>query len=137
MTPPPAGAALAAVLLGAGVAYLYERGRTVQGLVRGFVLAGVLELLAQQAAPTGLGPHLALPVFAAAYAWQRHTVFWRYAVPVLLGYAAVIATLFGGGVELLPHVLAGLAAWLGGWLIPYDRPARADPAAPMGLGLRL
>jgi hypothetical protein len=134
---PPAGAALAAVLLGAGMAHLYERGRTVQGLMRGFVLAAVLELLAQQAAPTGLGPHLALPVFMAAYAWHGRTVFSRYAVPVLLGHAATVVALFGGGADLLPHVLAGLAAWLGGWLIPYDRPARADPEAPMGLGLHL
>ncbi|HEX6739124.1 MAG TPA: lysophospholipid acyltransferase family protein [Vicinamibacteria bacterium] len=134
---PSAGAALAAVLLGASFAYLYERGGTVLGLMRGFVLAAALELLAQKLAPTPLGAHLALPVFAAAYAWQGRTVFWRYAVPVLLGYAAAVALMFRGGLELLPHVLAGLVAWLGGWLILYDRPARADPEAPLGLGLRL
>jgi hypothetical protein len=137
LLPPPAGAALAAVLLGSAFAYLYERGRTVQGLGRGLVLAGILELLAQRLAPTALGPHLALPMFAAAYAWQGRTVFWRYSVPVLLGYTAGVVALFGGGPELLPHALAGLLAWLGAWLIPYDRAARADPEAPLGLGLGL
>jgi 1-acyl-sn-glycerol-3-phosphate acyltransferase len=134
---PPAGAALAAILLGTGMAYFYERGRTVLGLARGFVLAGAFELLALHAAPTGLGPHVALPVFAAAYAWEARTVFWRYAVPALLAYAVGVSVFFGGGAELLVHALAGLVAWLVGRLIPYDRPARADPEASLGLGLRL
>jgi 1-acyl-sn-glycerol-3-phosphate acyltransferase len=134
---PPAGAALAALLLGGGMAYLYERGRTVLGFMRGLVLAGVLELLAQYLSPTALGPHVALPVFAAAFAWQGRTVFWRYAVPALLAYAAGVCVIFGGGVEVAPHALAGLMAWLAGRLIPYDRAARADPESPSGLGLRL
>jgi hypothetical protein len=109
----------------------------VQGFMRGFVLAAGLELLALQLMPTALGPHLALPVFAAAYAWERHTVFWRYSVPLLLAYPVALAGLLGAGPELLPHVLAGLVAWLASRLIPYDRPAPADPEAPLGLGLRL
>lgn len=134
---PPAEAALAALLVGASLAYLYERGPTVQGFTRGFVLAAGLELLALVVAPAELGPHLALPVFAAAYAWERRTVFWRYSVPVLLAYPVATAGLLGGGFELLPHVLAGLVAWLASRLIPYDRPAPVDPDAPLGLGLRL
>jgi hypothetical protein len=133
----PAEVALLAVLLGAGLAYLYERGPTVQGFTRGFVLAAGLELLSLLVAPTGLGPHVALTVFAAAYAWERHTVFWRYSVPFLLSYPVAITGLLAGGVELFPHVLVGLVAWLASRLIPYDRSAPVDPDAPLGLGLRL
>ena len=137
MMEPPAGAALAALLLGGGMAYLYERGQTVLGFMRGLVLAGALELVAMYVSPTPLGPHVALPVFAAAFAWRDRTVFWRYAVPALLTYAAGVCVIFGGGREVVPHALAGLVAWLAGRLIPYDRAARADPESPSGLGLRL
>lgn len=135
----PAGEALLAVMAGAFFPYLYEHGRTALAFIRGFVLASALELGALALAPTGLGPHVALPVFAAAYAWERRTVFWRWAAPLLLVYALVVARLLGGGASLLPHAVAGLLAWL---LVRFwpDRPRRArgqEPPATLGLGLGL
>ena len=65
----PAGAALAALMMGALFPYLYEHGRTAKGFVRGFVAAACLELGALHLAPTGVGPHVALPLYAAAFAW--------------------------------------------------------------------
>jgi 1-acyl-sn-glycerol-3-phosphate acyltransferase len=135
----PAGAALAALMTGALFPYLYEHGRTAKAFVRGFVAAACLELGALHVAPTGIGPHVALPVFAAAFAWERKTVFWRYAVPLLAAYAVGSALLFNAGpLELAPHAMAGLLAWLLVRLWPYRLPERAaeEPAA-VGLGLRL
>jgi hypothetical protein len=110
--PAPLGrAALLAVLAGAGFPYLYERGRLALAFVRGLVAAAVLELGALYLAPTPLGPHLALPLFCAAFAWEERTVFWRYTAPVLLAYAIFVPWWLGGGVELLPHAIAGLLAW--------------------------
>jgi hypothetical protein len=110
--PAPVGrAALAAVLAGAGFPYLYERGRLAIAFVQGLVVAALLELAAQYLAPTSLGPHLALPLFGAAFAWEERTVFWRYAAPTLAAYALSIPLWLGGGVALLPHAIAGLLAW--------------------------
>ena len=82
--PAPIGrAALAALLLGAGFPYLYDRGRIALGFVQGLVLATLLELGAQYMAATPLGPHLALPLYCAAYAWEERSVFWRYTAPIL------------------------------------------------------
>jgi len=135
----PAGAALAALMMGALVPYLYEHGRTALGFVRGFVATACLELAALHVAPTGIGPHVALPLFAAAYAWERKTVFWRYAAPLLAAYAVGSPLLFRAGpMGLALHAMAGLLGWLLVRLWPYRLPERAteEPAAP-GLGLRL
>ena len=111
--PRPVGdAALIAVLAGAGFAYLYEKGRTAVGFVRGLVAAALLETGALVLAATPLGPHLALPLYAAAFAWEERTVFWRYASPVLAAYALLVPLWLGGRAELVPHAIAGLAAWM-------------------------
>jgi hypothetical protein len=125
-------------MCGAGFAYLYERGRVAVGFVRGVVLTACLELLALHLSPTGVGPHVALPVFAAAYGWERRTVFWRYAAPVLLVYAAVTSRWLLGGSELLPHAVAGLLAAFVTRLFP-ERAAVVEaepPPTTTSLGLR-
>jgi len=134
----PAGGALAAVLLGALFPYIYEHGRTALGFVRGMVVAAGLELAALYVAPEGVGPHIALPLFAAAYAWDGRTVFWRYAVPVLGGYAIGVALLLRADVAAIAHALAGLLAWLLLRLFPL-RPASppVEELPASGLGLRL
>lgn len=137
LPPVPAAPALVAIVVGAMFPYLYERGRTALDFIRGLVFAGALELLVQYLAPSGLGPHVALPLFAAAFAWERRSVFWRYASPLLLAYALIVYRNLGGG-PLLLHAVAGLVACLALRLFPL-RP-RAEPAeerpAP-GLGLNL
>jgi 1-acyl-sn-glycerol-3-phosphate acyltransferase len=134
----PAGAALAAILLGALFPYLYEHGRTALGFVRGTVLAAALEIGALHVAPLGAGPHIALPLFAAAYAWDGRTVFWRYTVPVLAGYALGVAVLLRADAGAIVHALAGLLAWLLVRVFPW-RPVAPPPeeAPASGLGLRL
>jgi 1-acyl-sn-glycerol-3-phosphate acyltransferase len=108
---PIGGGALAALLAGAALPYLYERSRLAIAFVQGLVFAALLEVGALHLAPTPLGPHLALPLFAAAFAWEERTVFWRYSAPVLLAYALVVPWWLGGGAELLPHAVGGLLAW--------------------------
>jgi hypothetical protein len=126
------------VLLGALFPYLYEHGRTALGFVRGMVLAAALELAALHVAPLGVGPHIALPLFAAAYAWDGRTVFWRYAVPVLAGYAVGLAVLLRADAGAIVHALAGLMTWLLVRLFPFRPPSlAADAPPPAGLGLRL
>lgn len=134
----PAAQALGAVMLGAMFPYLYEHGLTALGFVRGLVLACSLELLAQFVAPSGLGPHLALPLFAAAYAWERRTVFWRYTAPLLLAYAALLFRDLSGDAAALPHATAGLLAWLLGRLMPLQQRRETAPEPELaGLGLHL
>lgn len=134
---PPAAPALAAIVLGAAFPYLYERGRTALGFVRGLVFASALELLAQYGAPSGLGPHVALALFAAAYAWEERSVYWRYTSPALLAYALILHRSLGGGSELLPHAVAGLVACLAVRLFPMrTRPLAAEESPASGLGLR-
>jgi 1-acyl-sn-glycerol-3-phosphate acyltransferase len=111
--PPAIGsAALLSVLAGAGFPHLYERGRRALAFVQGLAWAGILELGAQHLAPTAIGPHLALPLFCAAFAWEERTVFWRYSAPVLAAYALAVPLWLGGGPELLPHAVAALVAWI-------------------------
>jgi hypothetical protein len=133
---------LLAVLAGAGFPYLYERGRLALAFVRGLVAAALLELGALYLAPTPVGPHLALPLFCAAFAWEERTVFWRYAAPLLAAYAIGVSLWLGGGVELLPHAIAGLLAWGLARLLPQgggpgsvaeDEPEEASSST---LGLR-
>jgi hypothetical protein len=139
LPPIPASGALAAFLSGAGFAYLYEHSRNVFGFVRGLVAAIVLELGALWVAPTGVGPHVALPLFAAAYAWERSTVFWKYSAPILALYVVGAVRLMGGGLNLVPHAMAGLLAWLFVRLVPLHsaRAAQQEPEPPGGLGLNL
>lgn len=133
-----AARALAALLAGAGLAYLYERGRTALAFVQGLVIAALIELAALELWPTPLGPQLALPLFAGAFAWDERSVFWRYSVPVLFAYALGVPLWLGGGLELLPHALAGLLSWMGARLL-RPRSPRAEPASAAdsaGLHLR-
>jgi hypothetical protein len=119
-------------MCGAGFAYLYERGRVAVGFVRGIVLTAALELLALHFTATGAGPHVAFPVFAAAYGWEKRTVFWRYAAPVLLGYVAVVTVWLHGGLELVPHAVAGLLASFLVHLFPErGEVAEAEPPPTM------
>ena len=140
--PAPIGrAALAALLLGAGFPYLYDRSRRALGFAQGLVLATLLELGAQYLSATAIGPHLALPLFCAAYAWETRSVFWRYSAPILAAYAIGVPLWLGGGVELLPHALAALVAWGLGRLLPggSDSGGEADSgeAAPTASTLGL
>jgi 1-acyl-sn-glycerol-3-phosphate acyltransferase len=134
----PAERALAAMALGALFPYLYERGTTALGFIRGFVLALALEAAALFVAPNGLGPHVALPLYAASFAWQRRTVYSAYAASVLLLWALLVPHLLGGlDLSLVPHAMAGLLAWLVTSLAPYraDSRAAAEPQRESGLGL--
>ena len=139
---PIGGAALAALLAGAGFPYLYDRGRIALDFVQGLVLATLLELGAQYMAATPLGPHVALPLYCAAYAWEERSVFWRYTAPILAAYAIGVPLWIGGGVELVPHALAGLVAWGLGRLLPSGAGSDAEPdaedaaASSSTLGLR-
>ncbi len=108
----PGAGALLAVMAGATFPYLYERGRVAVDFLQGTVLTALLTLGTLYLVPTGLGPHVTLPLFAAAYAWERRTVFWRYTAPILAAYALVVPLGLGGGSELLPYTVAGLVAWL-------------------------
>ncbi len=134
----PAGAALGAILCGALFPYLYEKGRTGLGFIRGVVIASVLELGALFLSPIDAGPHIALPLFAAAFAWQKRSVYSDYAAPVLVAYAAGAAYLLGADVvSAIPHAVAALFAW---WLATAGgtrvTPPPADAPPPvLGLGL--
>jgi 1-acyl-sn-glycerol-3-phosphate acyltransferase len=119
-----AGAALVAAVAGALFPYLYARRRTGMTFVRGFVLALGLEAGAQWLWPSALGAHVALPLYAAAFAVGGRTVFWRYAALALLVYAAGVPLWIGWSVGLALHVLAGLAAAAVALAAPYRiRPA--------------
>jgi 1-acyl-sn-glycerol-3-phosphate acyltransferase len=139
---PYAREALAALVAGAGFPYLHDRGRVALGFVRGLVMAALLALGAQYYAPTPLGAHVALALFCAAYAWEERSVFWRYAAPILAGYSVLVPLWLGGGIELLPHALAGLLAWGLARLLPGGPGSRAVADADEGgppsstLGLR-
>jgi hypothetical protein len=136
----PARGALLAMLAGAAFPYLYERGRVVLAFMQGMVLAVLLELGALHLWPTGLGPHVALPIYAAAFAWERRTVFSRWSVPVLLVYSVAVTRMLLGGVEVLPHVVAGLLGWLAARFLPVrSGPVTEDaepPTSTLGLDLR-
>ena len=128
------------MVAGATFPYLYERGGIVLDYVQGMVLTILLELGALHLWPTGLGPHVALPVYAAAFAWERRTVFSRWSVPVLLLYALVTTRMLAGGVEVLPHLVTGLVGWLVIRYLPGTRREVAEEPAPptstLGLDLR-
>ncbi len=137
----PGAGALLAVMAGAAFPYLYERGRVAIDFLQGLVLAVLVSLVALYTVPTGLGPHMTLPLYAAVYAWERRTVFWRYTAPILLAYALLVPLWLGGDGELLPYAVAGLVAWLLALFFSSD-PSRegeiagAEPSeAPSTLGL--
>jgi hypothetical protein len=135
----PAPEALAAMILGGFFPYIYARAPVALSAVRGFVLAAALEMAAQMASPDPAGPHLALPLFLAVFAWERRSVFWRWAAPVLLAYAVAVPLLLGA-VSFNPfHAIPALLAWLAERVFPYDLGSRSaeSPAAPSGLNLRL
>lgn len=139
---PRAADALGALLLGALFPYLYERSRPALGFMRGLVLAAGCEAVALRLFPTDLGPHVALPLFAAAYAWEERTVFWGWSAPILATWALGIPWLLAGRLPLVlvPHAIAGLLAWLVTWALPYRlrsrSPEEPPPETGLGLGLR-
>jgi 1-acyl-sn-glycerol-3-phosphate acyltransferase len=120
-----AGRALCALLAGSVLPYFYERATIALGYLRGLVFAILLELLALHVAPSPFGPHVALPLFAGAYAWSQRTAFWRYALPFLTMYALGATWYMGGRPPMMIHVAAGVGAWLLTLLWPY----RAERAA--------
>ena len=137
----PGAGALLAVMAGAAFPYLYERGRTAIDFLNGLVLATLLSLVALSFVHWGPGPQVTLPLYAAVFAWERRTVFWRYAVPVLLGYGFLVPLWLGGDAEVVPYTVAALAAAI---LVRFfsseppteDETAGAEPAAaPSTLGL--
>jgi len=139
----PAQGALAAVLAGALFPFLYERGRTTLEFIRGLLVAAAFEAGALYLAPVGLGPHVALPLFAAAYAWTKRTVFSTYTAPLLALYVLVVARLLYGGFPLVVHVVAALLASFVVSLFPYRLRPRAEAEEEQkaegggGLGLNL
>jgi len=140
--PAPLGrTALLALLAGAGLPYLHERGRIAHGFVQGLTLATLLALGAQYLFPSPLGLHVALPLFCAAYAWDERSVFWRCSTLVLGAYALFVPLWLGGRSELLPHAIAGLIAWALNRVLPGGGGAsssEADEPSPTTttLGLR-
>jgi len=134
----PAPGALLALVSGAFFPYFYARGRVRDGFIQGMVASCCLELGALFLAPQGAGPHVALPLFAAAYAWERRSVYWRYAVPVLLIYVVAAIRLFDLGASVLPHAVAGLLAWMLVRFLPGAGPvAVAQGPSPVITGLGL
>lgn len=133
----PADLALAAITAGALFPYLYERGNTALAFIRGLMLVLGLELGALWLAPSGVGPHVALPIYAAAFAWQKRTVYSSYAAPILALWAILVPHELGGlSLALVPHAVAGLLAWLVTSLVRYrDVAAREQPEETSGLGL--
>jgi len=141
LPPTLAPRALLALTAGAMFPYLYSRGRTALDFIRGLVVALLLELGALHLAPTPLGPHVALPLYCAAFAWQRHTVFWPWAVMTLLAWVGFVLLELGAGLAVLPHATTGLLAWLVSSLLPGGAPAAAaeetaeTPSDLLSLGL--
>jgi 1-acyl-sn-glycerol-3-phosphate acyltransferase len=122
--------ALVGVLCGAFFPYLYERGRTVLAMVRGFVLVAALEVAVLGVAPTSLGVHVALPLYLAAFAWDRRTVYSRWAVPILLAWTIGVPYLLGAPsfLMLVPHAAAAIVAALFTTMVAYtDTPKREEP----------
>ncbi|HJS58338.1 MAG TPA: 1-acyl-sn-glycerol-3-phosphate acyltransferase [Vicinamibacteria bacterium] len=131
----PGDLALAAVVAGSLFPYFYERGNIALAFVRGFMLCLGLELGAMWIATSGPGPHLALPLYAAAFAWQKRTVYSTYAAPILAAWSLLVPYQLGGlSFTLVPHAIAGLLAWLVTSLVPY-REATEEKERSAGLGL--
>jgi 1-acyl-sn-glycerol-3-phosphate acyltransferase len=110
--------ALAAVLAGSLVPLIYEHGRTALAFIRGLVVATILSGLAYAVFPAPFGPHIALPLFVAAFCWERRTVFWWGLVPLLLAYMANSAFAMGLDARVLPHAIAALLSWILARFVP-------------------
>jgi 1-acyl-sn-glycerol-3-phosphate acyltransferase len=108
----PALPALVAVVWGAVFPYLYEHGRTSWRFLQGMAAVLLLEAACLVLWPSATGPHVALPLFAALFAYSRRTVYFEYAAPVLLLYAIAVPWLLGGGRQDLPHLFVALLAWV-------------------------
>jgi len=134
---PAAVEALWALVLGALFPYLYERGTIALGACQGLVLAIALEVAALRWAPSVAGAHVALPAFLAAYAWERRSVFFAYAVPILGAYAVATGLLLDPSPRVLVHALAGLLAWGLIAVVPRRRGTVGESPQEPGLGLRL
>jgi len=137
----PAAAALLAVVAGALFPYLYARSVVALGMLEGFSVACLLVFGGLYFAPQeGLGPHVLLPVYLAAYAFDAKSVYWRWSVPILLTWAIVVPVSFGGGPALILHALFGLVAWFVGRLFggaAIGRPdAEPEKSSISSLGLR-
>lgn len=130
--PVTAGAALAAVLAGALFPYLYERRQRAMTFLRGMVVAIALEGAAQCLWPSAVGPHAALPMYAALFALGARTVFWKYAAPILFVYAVGAPLLMGWSVGLAVHYAAALLAAGGALALRYRvRPRAASSAGTL------
>ncbi len=132
---PAAPGALWSIVLGSAFPYFYERTRTALAFIRGWVVTLAAEVVALALWPSGLGPHLALPLFAAGFAVGRRTVFWRYAAVALLVWAVCAPVLLGAFPAV--HALPAAVAWLTTRLFPYDPHVHSGPAPlPAVRGLR-
>jgi 1-acyl-sn-glycerol-3-phosphate acyltransferase len=134
---PPLLPALGGVLVLALLTLIPERGRVAFPLLRSLEVAIVLSGLLYARFPAPLGPHVMLPVFVAAYCWERGTFLWPLTVLGLLGYTVSTFLLLGPGGVLLPHLLGALSAWLLTRLMPEGREAEKREETPVEeLGLR-
>ena len=120
---------LLGVLYGIGTSLLFMIG------LRRLPTAWLLGLLAQLLAPSPYGPHVGLPLYAAAFAWERRTVFWRYAAPLQAVYGMLVPLWLGAGYEMIPHATVAPLAWLTTRLFPYRTPAPEVEQTVLGLKL--
>lgn len=132
---PWAPGALAAVTLGALFPYLYERGYTALTFIKGLVAAFLLGAAALRYFPTPAGLHVTVALYAAAFAWERRTVFWRWSVPILLAYAGYLGFALGAGRHVVPAAVAALLGWALARLFPHREPALQAEAPAEGLSL--
>ena len=135
--PPWATGALTAVTLGALFPYLYERGYTALTFIKGLVAAFLLGTVALRYFPTPAGLHVVVGLYAAAFAWERRTVFWRWSVPILLAYAGYLGLELGRARNVVPAAVAALLGWGLARLFPHREPAPRAEDPVDGLSLRL
>ncbi len=134
---PWAAGALTAVTLGALFPYLYERGYTALTFIKGLVAAFLLGTVALRYFPTPAGLHVVVGLYAAAFAWERRTVFWRWSVPILLAYAGYLGLELGRARNVVPAAVAALLGWGLARLFPHREPAPRAEDPVDGLSLRL
>jgi hypothetical protein len=127
-----ARAAWLAMVAASTFPYLYERGFTAIGFLRGMTLALALEWGAQALVPAPAGAHAALAACACAFALMARTVYWRYAAAILAAWAVGVPWILGWTVGLALHFAAGLVAAAVALAFPYRprRRARAANLAP-------
>lgn len=127
--------ALTAVTLGALFPYLYERGYTALTFIKGLVAAVLLGAAALRYFPNPAGLHVTVALYAAAFAWERRTVFWRWSVPILLAYAGYLGFALGAGRNVVPAAVAALLGWALARLFPHREAALQAEAPAEGLSL--